>query len=193
MGAIRVGLATGLRKGPGAELERAVADAIALLGEEIGRLRGLITDLRPAALDEFGLAPALEELARRAELRDDNRVTMTIALANELGIEETRLDPELESTVYRIVQESLRNAGRHAQASVVAVSVIEQDNTLTVTVEDDGAGFDPRASRSGFGLRGLRERADLRGGAITIASEPGAGTTLTATLPVERVTPEATP
>lgn len=189
MGAIRVLLATGMRQGAGPELERFVADAIAQLGEEIDRLRGLITDLRPAALDELGLGPAIEEVARRAELRDHTRISTAIALAHELGIEDTRLDPELESAIYRIVQESLRNAGRHARAATVSVNIVERDDTLVVTIEDDGLGFDTSKSASGFGLRGLRERTQLRGGTLEIESQPGAGTTLTASLPVVRTAP----
>lgn len=186
MGAIRVLLATGLRQGDGPGLERAVEQGIAQLSEEIDRLRGLITDLRPAALDELGLGAALEDVRRRAELRDHTHVRMAIALAHELGIAETRLDPDLESTVYRFVQESLRNAGRHARADLVGVNVVERDDLVTVTVEDDGVGFDVSAKRSGFGLRGLRERVELRGGTLDVTSEPGRGTTLTATLPVVR-------
>jgi signal transduction histidine kinase len=186
MGAIRVLLASGLRQGAGPGLERAVEEGIAQLSEEIDRLRGLITDLRPAALDELGLGAALEDVRRRAELRDHTHVRMAIALAYELGIEENRLDPELESTVYRFVQESLRNAGRHAQAELISVNLVERDDFVMVTVEDDGVGFDTGARPSGFGLRGLRERVALRGGTFSVRSEPGEGTTLTATLPVVR-------
>jgi signal transduction histidine kinase len=189
MGAIRVVLATGLRMGTGEAIEQSVSDGIAQLGEEIDRLRGLITDLRPAALDELGLGPALEEVARRAERRDRIRVSTAIALAFELGIEETRLDPDLESTVYRIVQESLRNAGRHGHAKSISVSVVERDENILVTVDDDGQGFDPTAAAAGFGLRGLRERAALVGGTLTIESRPGAGTSVSATLPVTRLDP----
>ncbi len=186
MGAIRVLLATALRHGGGPGLERAVEEGIAQLGEEIERLRGLITDLRPAALDELGLGAALEDVRRRAELRDHTHVRMAIALAHELGIAETRLDPDLESTVYRFVQESVRNAGRHAHADLIAVNVVERDDFVTVTIEDDGVGFDVGAKPAGFGLRGLRERVELRGGTLEVMSELGRGTTLTATLPVER-------
>jgi len=182
-------LATGLRLGAGEALQRAVGEAIAQIGEEIDRLRGLITDLRPAALDELGLGSALEEVSRRAERRERVHVTTAIALAYELGIEETRLDPDLESTAYRIVQESLRNAGRHAHASAVAVSVVQRDETVLVTVEDDGQGFDTAARPSGFGLRGIRERVELLGGKLQIESRPGAGTTVSASLPVAHAEP----
>ncbi len=184
LGAIRVLLATGLRAG--GELERTASDAIAQLGGEIDRLRGLITDLRPAALDEFGLGPAIEEVVRRAELRDLNQISLTLVLAYELGVEETRLAIDLESTLYRLVQESLRNAGRHARAEQVIVNLVERDDFITMVVEDDGRGFDTSASSSGFGLRGLRERVALRRGSLSIESEPGEGTRITAKLPVER-------
>jgi signal transduction histidine kinase len=190
MGAIRVVLASGLRMGPGEQLEHSVRDGIAQLGEEIDRLRGLITDLRPAALDELGLGAAIEELARRAERRDHNHVTTAVILAYELGIEDTRLDPELESTVYRVIQESLRNAGRHAKAETVSVNVIERDEAIALTIEDDGQGFDTSDRPSGFGLRGLRERVELVDGKLDIASRPGSGTVVTATLPVSRLEPE---
>ncbi len=185
LGAIRVLLATGLRAGE-AGLEPAVADAVGQLGEQIDRLRGLITDLRPAALDEFGLGPALEEVVRRSELRDHNRISLATALAYELGVEETRLAADLESAIYRLAQEALRNAGRHAKADRISVNLVERDEYLTLIVEDDGRGFDTSAKTEGFGLRGLRERVELRGGTISIESAPGAGTTITARLPVER-------
>jgi signal transduction histidine kinase len=97
--------------------------------------------------------------------------------------------PELESTVYRLVQECLTNAVRHAGASRVRIDVTERDAFLDVAVSDDGRGFDPVARAAGFGLVGMRERVALAAGKLAIESGPG-GTTVRARLPVRRVAAE---
>jgi signal transduction histidine kinase len=96
---------------------------------------------------------------------------------------EHRLDPELETGVYRIVQESLTNAVKHGQAGRASVEVLEREEQITVTVRDDGAGFDPVAGTAGFGLTGMRERAELLGGELSVGSAPNQGTTVTVSLP----------
>ncbi len=186
LGAIRVLLAMGLRSGQRDAQETAITEALAQLSDEIERLRGLITDLRPAALDDLGMASALEAAVRRAELRDRIPISLAVALAHELGIEPTRLDPDLENAIYRLVQESLRNAGRHSGASTISVSVVERDEEVVVTVEDDGKGFDPSAPVSGFGLQGLRERAALQDAQLRIESSPGRGARIVVSLPAVR-------
>jgi signal transduction histidine kinase len=196
LGALRVLLASALRGSSGPGLERAISEAVAQLGDEIDNLRGLITELRPAALDELGLQAALEGLVQRSGTRQGLNVQTVIALAHELGTQERRLEPELESTIYRVVQEALTNIARHAHAEAVMIELIERESRvesrvesrIELTIEDDGVGFDPTAPSSAFGLQGMRERVELAGGTLEIDAAPGAGTRLQMSLPVVRVT-----
>jgi signal transduction histidine kinase len=98
------------------------------------------------------------------------------------------LDPERESAVYRIVQEALTNVERHGRAEGVEVVVAERAGEIEIRVEDDGVGFDTRVIPGGFGLRGMRERAESAGGRLTVGSDPGAGTRVRATIPSARPT-----
>ena len=187
LGALRVLLASALRGPSGSALERAISEAVAQLGDEIDNLRGLITELRPAALDEIGLQAALEGLVQRSGSRQGLNVQTVIALAHELGTQERRLDPDLESTIYRVVQEALTNIGRHARAEAVMIELIERESRIELTIEDDGVGFEPGGPSAAFGLKGMRERVELAGGTLEVESAPGAGTRLQVALPVTRV------
>jgi signal transduction histidine kinase len=171
---LRVGLSAALR-GDEQELRAAVEGAVENVGEEIANLRTLIVELRPAALDEYGAGAAIESLAERTV----GRQGITIDVNAELA----RHSPELESTVYRLVQEALTNAVRHAGASHVGIRVTEAEGFLHVAVSDDGGGFDPAAEAAGFGLLGMRERVALAAGELAIETGPG-GTTVRARLPV---------
>jgi signal transduction histidine kinase len=142
-------------------------------------VRRLAVELRPAALDDFGLAPALDRLA------DTFRVKTGIDVEVEASLGEPRLDPELETTLYRIVQEALTNVLKHARASHVSISVVRTAGSISAVVEDDGSGFTPEEARPGaLGLVGMRERVALVGGRLSIESAPGAGTTLAVEVPV---------
>ncbi|MDO8186957.1 GAF domain-containing sensor histidine kinase [Conexibacter sp. JD483] len=168
------------------DLERvhgAIGDAIEQIDTEIAGLRRLIADLRPAALDAFGLRPALEGLAERVTATSGLDVELDVELAHDADEAAPRPRTEVEDAVYRLVQEALTNAVKHADASRVAVTVREHGGRLEVAVLDDGAGFDPGAATSGFGLLGMRERMALLDGRVTVTSAPGAGTTVTATVP----------
>jgi signal transduction histidine kinase len=185
---LRVGLSAALR-GNEQELRAAVESAVENVVEEIANLRTLIVELRPAALDEYGAAAAIESLAERTAARQGIAVDVHADLDWERGDAPTRHTPELESTVYRLVQESLTNAVRHAGASRVRIDLTERDAFLDVAVSDDGRGFDPVARAAGFGLVGMRERVALAAGKLAIESAPG-GTTVRARLPVRRVAAE---
>ena len=104
-------------------------------------------------------------------------------MAFEAGREGDRLEPELETGIYRIVQEALTNAVKHGQAQRAAVELVERDHSLRVSIRDDGTGFDPAAATDGFGLVGMRERVELLGGELTIESAPGSGTRIAVSLP----------
>jgi signal transduction histidine kinase len=182
---LRVGLSSALRASE-EELREAVGLAVESVTEEIANLRSLIVELRPAALDEYGPAAAIESLAERTAARQGIPVEVHVDLAFERGDELTRYTPELESTTYRLVQEALTNAVRHAGAGKVRIDVTERDGCVEVTVSDDGQGFDPGADNGGgFGLTGMRERVELADGELDIQSD-GSGTTVRARLPVRR-------
>ena len=155
-----------------------VAELRALVVSTLRDVRGLAVELRPAALDDFGLVPALERLADTFR----ERAGVEVAIEAELG--EARLDPSLETTLYRIVQEALTNVLKHAAAEHVSISLVRKDGSISAVVEDDGRGFTPEAPRrEALGLVGMRERAGLLGGKMTIESAPGAGTTLVVEVP----------
>src|SRR5918995_2053785 len=139
LAALRVSLSAALRRSSPEVLERAVGDAVAQIGGEIERLRRLIAELRPAALDEIGLAAALRAMADRSAAAGGLSLEMRLTLrrTGRLG------SPVLETTIYRLVQEALTNVVAHAQASEVVVEVEEQDGWLSILVRDDGIGFDP--------------------------------------------------
>ncbi len=162
--------------------EAAMAQASEQLGAEVERLQALITELRPAALDDIGLASALSALVERSRVTQGYDATAALDLDLESGRAPDRLPMEVESTVYRLVQEALTNIGKHAAATRVDVRVTERDGQIEVEIADDGRGFDATATSSGFGLLGMRERVALLDGQIDIVSAPGRGTSVRATL-----------
>jgi signal transduction histidine kinase len=175
-------------------VQRTLATAVEQIDTEISGLRRLITDLRPAALDAFGVKSALEGLAERVAATSGLDVELEIDLAYESGRARERLAAPVEDAVYRLVQEALTNAAKHADATCVAVSVQETADAVEVEVTDDGRGFDCDEEVEGFGLLGMRERVALTSGELTIASAPGVGTTVRAVVPsVRALSPRATP
>jgi signal transduction histidine kinase len=131
-------------------------------------------------LDDLGLAPAIEALL-------DRRRTETLAIESSLRLPSradtaSGLSPELETTVYRVVQESLTNVIKHARASSVRVTVELDAGEVVVEVQDDGRGFDVNARSAGFGVAGMRERVSLTGGSLKLQSD-GRGTLVRARLP----------
>ena len=160
------------------------------LGHEIDGLRHLITELRPAALDDLGLAAALRgaRQARPGDRRagreteiDLSGIARSRGRANGNGGE--RLDPELESTIYRVAQEALTNVSRHAEATSAVVSVSEHDghcerrSPTTARACPDQERLGPRGDglEGGFGMSGMRERAELVGGELKLRPAPGQG------------------
>ena len=141
-------------------------------------VRRLAVELRPSALDDFGLVAALERLAASFAEQSGLSVDFQAALAGD------RLPEEAETALYRIVQESLTNVVKHAQAQRVSILLTRTNGTVKAVVEDDGKGFDPEKTASGFGLVGMRERLALLGGRLEVESTGGAGTTVAAQVPV---------
>jgi signal transduction histidine kinase len=179
LGALHFMLAAALRSGDRESLESAARDGVEQLRLEITNLRSLLTELRPPTLDELGLATALSGLAKRmTDLAD-----VDVALTSDLEHEDD-LPDDLKLTIYRIVQEGVSNAVKHASPSQISIDVSEFDGSIRVIVNDDGDGFDPTRSTDGFGLTGMRERVALSSGTMSIDSSIGNGTRLTAALPI---------
>jgi signal transduction histidine kinase len=175
----RMVLSAGLARGDPDALRRASEAADAHLADEMRKLRDLIAELRPAALDDLGLGPAIESLAKRQAAIGGFSVELNVEL--ESG---GRLDRDTETAIYRIVQEALSNAVKHAHAPTVSLRVTQLPDRVQVAVEDDGGGFDPDGVRAGFGLTGMRERALLAGGRLWISSTEGGPTRVAAVLPL---------
>jgi signal transduction histidine kinase len=170
--------------------EAALQEAADRIDAAVGALRRLITDLRPAALDDYGLGAALEALAARAARTSGLEIALDVQLPGGSGPGGERLAPEVEETLYRVAQEALSNVAKHAGVTAARVAVRERSGTVELVVRDEGAGFDPGRDFDGFGLLGMRERVALVGGTIEIESSPGGGTVVTLTVPVAR-TPAA--
>jgi signal transduction histidine kinase len=154
--------------------------AIEQLTHDIESLRGLIAELRPAALDQLGLQPALTSLVERTAVTSGLEVRTTFELPEDL-----RPAPETETTVYRIVQESLTNVAKHARAEGVEIEVRYEDSEIRIAVADDGVGIDPESDHNGgFGLAGMRERVELAGGDLEVGPGSAGGTLVRARLPL---------
>jgi PAS domain S-box-containing protein len=167
-------------------------------GQLIGELRTLVKrldadvgsmarELRPMALDDFGLVPAIGALAQEWSKRSG-----VPASFHAYGLEDDRFAPEIETNLYRIAQEALNNVSKHAHASRGEVILERRNNQLSLIIEDDGVGFaplrkaPPHSPTKGLGLVSMRERASLIGGEIVIESSPGGGATIRVRVPCER-------
>jgi two-component system, NarL family, sensor histidine kinase DevS len=186
LGAVRVSLASALQTGSPDAISGAAREAAARIGEEIEKLRGLIAELRPAALDELGLAAAIDGLLERLETTQGIEVDKDVSLELERGAGSGRLDAEVESTVYRLIQEGLSNVAKHSRAERVSLTLTTSEGHIDIVLIDDGVGFDPDAESDGFGLVGMRERVAMVGGSLTVRSAPGSGTALRASVPALR-------
>ena len=163
--------------GPGQDALRArMESAIALCSASLEDTRQLSRLLRPPILDDLGLAAALRWLARSIE------ESSGLAVVLEMG-ELPPLDAETQTLLFRIAQEALNNAVRHARAQSVLLRLVASGAELQLQVIDDGAGFDPAQAR-GSGLGGMRERLRLHGGRLELRSAPGQGTRLRAVVPL---------
>jgi len=170
---------------PGSRVEPGELDrALSLAQRVVREARHVIEGLRPTALDDFGLAAALRLMVE--ELREEG---WTISYEENLGAQ--RLSPEAETGLYRVAQEGISNARKHAGTKEAHLRLTLGDRKLHLEVEDRGRGFDPRALRRAggpgerVGLAGMRERIGLLGGEFVITSEPGKGTSVVAEVPLE--------
>jgi signal transduction histidine kinase len=180
LGGLKV-LASAARRVEAAQRDSILDQLVDGLEGEIENLHTIISELRPAALDELGLRPAIEALGERYIATQGIEVEVHLELADQAG-PARRLAPELEVTIYRLIQEALTNIAKHAGADRADISVELSDARTVVRVADNGRGFDTTEASSGFGLTGMRERIVLAGGQLDISSAP-AGTTIDAVLP----------
>jgi signal transduction histidine kinase len=161
------------------QAREAVAGLRRLVVSTLQDVRRLAVELRPKALDDFGLLPALKRLGQTVSEGSRLDVQVEARLGGE------RLPAEAETAVYRIVQEALTNVVKHAEARHVSVLLTRKNESVSVMIEDDGKGFDPGSTRSdGLGLLGMEERVALLDGSLAVESSPGAGTTLVLELPL---------
>lgn len=171
---------------PSPEIAQRLQHLTEALNSGIALKRRIIEDLRPSSLSNLGLNASLEILAREFSERSGLEVTT--------NLEPVNLDESRQLTVYRLVQESLTNVGKYAEARQVEVSVRNYRGHVEVDVKDDGKGFDPsRMKPSTHGLAGMRHRVEAAGGKLTVASTPGRGTRIAAVMPASPPTPVPQP
>ncbi len=161
-----------------AERDEALAAVREQVVETLHDVRRLAVELRPKALDDFGLVAALEHLRHTFSEQTGMRVDFEARIGD-------RLPSDVETALYRIVQEALTNVVKHAQASTVSIVLARSASAITAVIEDNGSGFAPDGgSGDGLGLLGMGERLALLGGKLKLESSPGAGTTIVAEVPV---------
>jgi signal transduction histidine kinase len=180
LAALLLGLNAARRTATLEEAHAALGDLDGLVREALADLRSIAVQLRPDALDALGLAAALERLAGTVSDDHQTEIVVTTTLNDD-----HRLPAEIETAVYRIVQEAVSNACRHAHATRIDITVITRPDAVVATVEDNGDGFDPGNTTPGrLGLTGIRERASLFNGRVRIEASPGSGAAITAELPL---------
>jgi signal transduction histidine kinase len=173
----------GLPNNASPEIQERIADTNELIEELMEHIRSMSLELRPPMLQDLGLIPTLRWYIKNSAKRLD------VAIHYDFDDIEYRYSDEIETAIYRIVQEALSNAVRHGQADEVKVSLVCSDSTLELIVIDNGKGFDPEVvfsydvDNKGAGLLGIRERVTNLGGKVIIKSEPDRGTSLNVTIP----------
>lgn len=176
---ILLGLRSVDEAGSSDDIRSAVGDLRELVVATLQDVRRLAVQLRPKALDDFGLVPALERLVQTFS------ETSGIEVDVEARLGEKRLPSEVETTLYRIVQEALTNVVKHAEATKVSILLIRRDASVNAVIEDNGRGFDlDEPTPDSLGLEGMRERVELHDGRLTVETSPGAGTTLAVEVPL---------
>jgi PAS domain S-box-containing protein len=161
---------------------------ISHLADTIKETKRISANLRPLSIDDLGLLATIEWYTRQFSQRYEN-----IRLVRQIEVQEHEVPEEFKIVIYRVMQEALTNAARHSKADTINIRLKKDANRLELEVEDNGCGFNPHEALessdglSGYGLRGMQERAEICGGSISIQSHPGAGTHIRATLPVSEI------
>ncbi len=167
------------------QADRAFEAGLRLLADGLEEARRLIANLRPPVLEELGVIAALDDLFW--QWRQQYDLEIEFVHRGRIG----RIAPPLETAIYRMVQEGLTNARRHSHSRRVRVVLRRRDRLVQLSIRDWGKGFDPdRVGPGRFGLRGIRERAELLGGTVSIRSRPGRGTRIVVDLPLVENWPE---
>ncbi|HVE93236.1 MAG TPA: GAF domain-containing sensor histidine kinase [Actinomycetota bacterium] len=174
---VLLGLKVAEQGQPGEDFRRRLADLREVTSQAIREVRQIAVALRPPVLDDLGLQAALNRQANEFQTRSGIRVRVRLAK------DAPQLLPEVQTAVYRVVQEALSNVGKHANASTVSVTSTYAKGTLRVRVRDDGCGFDPSAPCEGLGIKGMCERVQLAGGRFRVRSAPGSGAVVEMELP----------
>ncbi|KAA9332087.1 tetratricopeptide repeat protein [Hymenobacter busanensis] len=159
-------------------------NALSVVDESFREVRGISHNLMPNALIRRGLVQAVRDFL--SKLPNENGLRVEV---EAFGLDDMRLDPTVESVLFRVIQELVQNIVKHAQASQISLQVIRNDDELTVMVEDNGVGFDPQAlgPDAGIGLRNIQTRMDYLGGHAHFDAAPGRGTTVTLEVPLQPV------
>jgi signal transduction histidine kinase len=186
IGQMLTGLQFSLEMGkflPDDEVKGAITSAQENVGEIMAQVREISLGLRPTMLDDMGLLVCLEWHFERYLKQTGIQVQFS-----HQGIEEIRFPTEIETTIFRIIQEALTNIARHTHVKEALVSIQAGESEIFLTIQDLGQGFDPQAAEAEYnsvGLGGMRERANLVGGLLEIRSVPGQGTTIEARIPTQ--------
>ncbi|MFD4653158.1 MULTISPECIES: sensor histidine kinase [unclassified Streptomyces] len=193
LGAVQIMLATAVADNNPGRTKEAIEQARGLIGNQITSLRHLIAELRPAALDQLGLQPALEALCRStAEIHG---IDAEIRAGPRWDHHSAELSPEAQAHVYRIAQEAVTNAVKHARPTKIAIELSSDDHTLVTKITDNGQGWSPApattptltpqrlAASGGMGIATIRERAQLLHARLTVDSAPHEGTRITLQIP----------
>jgi signal transduction histidine kinase len=189
LAALKIALASARRAADLPAVQAVLDEAVGQIDVTIRDLRSIINDLRPAALDVLGVLAAVEALVDRARSRSAVDIELVADRAFAVDSARNRLSPEVELALYRLVQEAVTNAVRHAEATAVRIEIGEEEDCVVTRVTDDGVGFDVTAGHDGFGLIGMRERVAFAGGSLDVDSSPD-GTCVTFRLPAARTTAE---
>ncbi|HWY40647.1 MAG TPA: transporter substrate-binding domain-containing protein [Chthoniobacterales bacterium] len=178
--AAKINLQAAMKEADGAKSKR-IDETAAILEKLLGQVRQISLDLRPSMLDDLGLVPALRSLL----VQQGRRASVAVHLSAK-GMPEN-LDPEIQTTCFRIAQEAITNALRHSNATRIDVDLGRENGNFRLQVRDDGRGFDVESAQAqavGLGLIGIKERAALVGGRAKIISSPNKGATIEVSLPL---------
>jgi two-component system sensor histidine kinase NreB len=164
-----------------AQLKQHVAEIQQMAAKAMEEVKRMALELRPSALDDLGLLPAIRSLIKRVEQ------SFGIQVALDVRGDRRRYGPAIETALYRIVQEAMTNAAKYAQTDRLCIVFEDKGGEIVLTIVDDGIGFDPKqveTNGTGLGLFGMKERAQLLGGSVDIRSAEGEGTSIFVRIPL---------
>jgi PAS domain S-box-containing protein len=162
----------------GLDVVESLQDLSSNVAQCLQEVRRIMTDLRPSVLDDLGILPALNWFCREYQ-----KAYSHISIEKQMGIEEQEVPESLKTPIFRIAQEAMNNVAKHSLASLVNLAIRMEGEKILLTIQDNGVGFDPETPRKGMGLSGIRERAQLSGGAFELQSGMGKGTTIRVSWP----------